>query len=92
MDENRIAYCGVDCAACPDLKDKKCPGCRRTAWPEGDACMPVECCRKRGIRFCGECPGFPCADMKEFYRESPGHEEAYRRMLDLSGRLRDGGK
>ena len=87
MDEASIAYCGVDCAACGDYAGGKCPGCRQTEWKEGDICMPVECCRKKGISFCGECSAFPCADMKEFYGESESHKRAYGRML----RLHDGG-
>ena len=75
------AYCGVDCSACEDYISGKCPSCRETAWTEDDICMPVRCCREKGIDCCGQCGGFPCADMEEFYRESPSHEEAYARML-----------
>ena len=78
-----IAYCGVDCSACPDLASGKCPSCRKTVWEEGDECMPVACCKKRGVSFCGECPVFPCGDMKEFYEESEGHREAFDRMRVL---------
>ena len=85
MDITHIAFCGVDCAACPDLKSGKCPGCRQTEWEPGDECMPVRCCGEKHIPFCGKCPDFPCADMREFYEESDGHREAYDRML----RLRD---
>ena len=84
MENDMIAYCGVDCSACSDLAEGKCPGCRQTDWPEGDECMPVACCRKKGVAFCGECPGFPCADMREFYEESESHRQAYARRLSLS--------
>ena len=80
QDPRMIAYCGVDCAACADFTGGKCPGCRQTDWKPGDACMPVECCRRKGIESCGECPSFPCPDMAEFYRESESHERAYARM------------
>lgn len=83
MDETRIAYCGVDCAACPDLLHQKCPGCRQTDWKPDDICMPVACCKKRGILLCGACTDFPCSDMAEFYQESDGHREAYRRMIEV---------
>ena len=83
MDNRLIAYCGVDCSVCPDLKSGKCAGCRNTDWKEGSICLPVECCRKRGIDFCGQCEQFPCPDMKEFYRESPSHEQAYALMLSI---------
>ncbi len=80
MENESIAYCGVDCAACPDLASGKCPGCRRTRWEPGDECMPVACCRGKKIDCCGRCDTFPCADMAAFYGESEGHAAAYERM------------
>lgn len=81
MNREMIAYCGVDCAACVDYAEGKCPGCRQTVWEEGDACLPVACCRGKGIAFCGECSSFPCADMEAFYKESDIHARAYARMM-----------
>ena len=81
----RTAYCGVDCSACVDLKSGTCPGCRQTVWEGADICLPVACCRKKRIEFCGQCGSFPCEDMKAFYQESESHECAYRRMLSLRG-------
>ena len=78
-----IAYCGVDCGACPDYKDGKCPSCRLSEWKEDDICMPVKCCRDRGIECCAYCVSFPCEDMSAFYGESPSHRAAYERMLPL---------
>ena len=78
-----IAYCGVDCSVCPDYKTGVCPSCRMTVWKEGDACMPVACCRDKGIDCCAFCEGFPCADMAEFYDDSDSHRVAYRRMLAI---------
>ena len=83
-----IAYCGVDCSACPDYQNGVCPSCRRTEWTADDICMPVKCCREKSIRFCGNCTDFPCGDMKEFYRESESHAEAYRRMLAAGGDIK----
>lgn len=77
--DRMIAYCGVNCAVCPDFTQGKCSGCRDTAWGD-DPCMPVRCCNGKGIDACGACDAFPCADMAAFYRESEGHREAYRRM------------
>ena len=78
-----IGYCGVDCAVCPDFTGGVCPGCRKSTWPDGDACPPIPCCQEKGIDLCGRCPRFPCAMMAEFYEESDGHREAYRRMCLL---------
>ena len=80
MDITYIAYCGVDCSACADLKSSKCPGCRMTEWGAGEICMPVDCCNKRSISACGECADFPCEEMKSFYAESESHEAAFERM------------
>lgn len=80
-----IAYCGVDCFACADYKTGVCPSCRLTEWDEDDLCMPVRCCREKGIEACAFCGGFPCADMRAFFEESDSHKAAYRRLL----RMRD---
>lgn len=80
----RIAYCGVDCAVCTDYTDDKCPGCRKTDWKPDDICLPVECCRKKEISCCGECPSFPCAEMEGFYTESESHALAFTRMQAIS--------
>ncbi len=80
MDLDSIGFCGVDCAACPDLLRKKCPGCRQSRWPDGDPCMPVACCARRQIACCGQCAVFPCPEMRAFYGESEGHALALRRM------------
>ena len=78
-----IGYCGVDCAACPDYGGGVCPGCRKSTWPDGDACPPIACCREKNIDLCGRCLRFPCAMMAEFYGESEGHRKAYERMSGL---------
>ena len=86
MNDN-IAYCGVDCSVCPDYLDKSYPSCRLTEWTEEDICMPVRCCREKGIEFCGACDSFPCKDMAEFYEESDSHRKALERMKAISQKL-----
>lgn len=83
MDQELIAYCGVDCSVCADYTGGKCPGCRQTQWQPGDECLPVACCRKRRISLCGECADFPCEDMRAFYGESESHASAYARMASI---------
>ena len=84
---NHIAWCGVDCAACPDYLSGKCPNCRRSQWPDGEPCMPVACCQEKGILSCGACEAFPCPEMREFYEESDSHRQAFKRMQTVA-RLR----
>ena len=81
--DSLIAYCGVDCSSCMDYRSKTCPSCRATAWKADDLCMPVQCCREKQIDVCAFCNAFPCTDMAEFYEESDGHREAYRRMCTV---------
>ena len=70
---------------CADYRAGKCPGYRRTQWQEGDECMPVRCCREKGINYCGQCPVFPCDDMREFYTQPDSHRQTYERMKALRG-------
>lgn len=89
MERDLIAYCGVDCGACEDYVNGKCPSCRKTDWKEDDICLPVRCCREKGIDHCGMCSEFPCRDMEAFYNESDSHIDAYLRMCEMSGRFED---
>ena len=80
----QIAYCGVNCFACSDYTNKICPSCKHTQWTEEDICMPVKCCKEKGIDFCAFCNNFPCDDMADFYEESKSHKEAYHRMVSMN--------
>ena len=82
---NHIAFCGADCAVCPDFLSGKCPNCRKSPQPGGDACRPAACCLKKGLLCCGDCESFPCADMADFYAESEGHRQALARMEKVAG-------
>ena len=79
-----LGYCGVDCSVCADFTQGKCPSCRGTQWKNDDICHPVKCCREKGIAVCGQCIGFPCDMMTEFYEESDSHREAGERMRQIS--------
>ena len=81
--KNSIAYCGVDCSECADFIHQKCPSCRLTEWNDDDMCMPVRCCREKGIELCAFCSVFPCKNMAGFYEESESHREARSRMESL---------
>lgn len=85
MDKALTAYCGVDCSACRDFQINVCKGCRKTN--DDDPCMPVACCREKGVSLCGECKDFPCGDMKEFYRESESHEQAFVLMQKIHNEI-----
>ena len=53
--------CGAECSKCPFKED--CKGCAATEGkPFGGSCTVAECCKKRGLAACSECPS-PC-DLK----------------------------
>ena len=79
-DIENLGYCGVDCSVCPDFTQGQCVSCRQTEWKEDNICMPVKCCRGKGISVCGQCGKFPCQDMTAFYEESDSHRQAGERM------------
>ena len=85
---NNLGYCGVDCSACPDDTQGECPSCRDSRWADGDICLPVRCCREKGLDLCGQCGVFPCPMMAESYQESDSHRQAEERMLRFSQKSR----
>ncbi len=56
-----IGCCGFYCGSCPTYRQGACRGCRAAHAP-GD-CFTHTCVTRRGLRFCGECADFPCADI-----------------------------
>ncbi len=63
-----IPPCAIFCGACPRyIRDKDpCPGagerCRERRCRGIYGC----CVEKKGLRFCYECPTFPCSRFKKF--------------------------
>ena len=69
MDEDMIAYCGMNCELCSAyLKKRKnpCPGCK----PRGMGCLHpggkglCEKVHNKEVEFCFECEDFPCKRLK----------------------------
>lgn len=56
-----IGCCGFYCGSCPTFIKENCRGCI-LEHKEGD-CFTHTCVTKKGLRFCGECPDFPCDDI-----------------------------
>lgn len=62
-----ISVCGIDCAKCPFMLDKKCEGCRIVA-PQGKCvwggtCDTHDCAVNQGLNHCGQCKNFPCEQL-----------------------------
>ncbi len=55
-----IAYCGLICAL--DSCFTNCGGCRAGKGCGDKGCFQKECCTKRGLCGCWECPDFPCGN------------------------------
>ena len=51
--------------------DGSCSGCRSTAHNgcSIEGCFLVDCTKKHGIDFCGECDEFPCMKTKDLFEE-----------------------
>jgi hypothetical protein len=79
---NMLAPCGITCAVCyVHLKKKKpCLGCRGQDASKPEHCRKCEikdCATGQGIKFCLECPTFPCAIIKRL-------DKSYRQRYQVS--------
>jgi hypothetical protein len=96
--DNRAAYCGLFCGACPvflatraegglateDGSRIACDGCRSERLPSWCAeCGLKACAKKKGLAFCGECSDFPC-DPYAGFRDA----KEYPYHLDCPGYLK----
>ncbi len=75
-----IGFCGVDCSACPDYLNFKCPGCRASIGLSEEECMAAQCCMDKNILVCSQCREYPCDNMKDFFMESESHKAAEKRL------------
>ncbi len=61
----KIGVCGVACETCPRMMQGVCPngeeGCRPRA---NELCKIASCAFTKGVRWCFECPEFPCETTK----------------------------
>ena len=57
----------------------KCNGCRSetlTAYCKN--CHMRKCAAEKGIDFCGECPDYPCPEIKDFQSQMPHRAELWK--------------
>jgi hypothetical protein len=57
FDPTLVRYCGFYCGSCPTYCRGECNGC--VSDPD-HVCFTHQCVPQKGLRFCGECPDFPC--------------------------------
>ncbi len=93
MDENLLAPCGINCALCVHYQARRldldrrgfrksyCTGCRS----EDRSCALKSACElleQGSVRFCNECPGFPCVRLKRLDRRYDKYHTSLLERLD----------
>lgn len=60
--------CGIVCSECEYKKEPtNCNGCVEIDKPFwGDKCPVKSCCEDKNLNNCGNCPTFPCDQLKQF--------------------------
>ena len=61
------------------VSDVECHGCRseKRSFFCREECKMAKCAADKGIDFCGECPEYPCVDLKEFQSKMPHRIELW---------------
>ncbi len=62
------------------VDELKCDGCRteKRCFYCRERCKMAKCASDRGLEFCGECPEYPCRDLKVFQAEMPHRIELWK--------------
>jgi hypothetical protein len=62
------------------VEELECHGCRseKRGFFCRDYCTMTKCTSERGIDFCGECPEYPCAELKAFQVQMPHRIELWK--------------
>ena len=60
------------------VSDMECHGCRtdKRSFFCRTECTMTKCAADKGIDFCGECPEYPCADLKDFQAKNASQDRA----------------
>lgn len=63
-----IPPCGIFCGACPVFVRgrKPCPGAANHCQQRQCRTFYICCIKERGLRFCYQCPIYPCSKFKKF--------------------------
>jgi hypothetical protein len=78
----KVAVCGLACEICPLMTRGECPNGDEGCMPKMNRmCKISTCAFERGVRYCFQCPDFPC----ETTKSGP---IAYDYCMFISGKLK----
>jgi hypothetical protein len=82
IDQKMFAPCGMNCMVCyVHLKNKKpCGGCMNSDINKPERCRLCKikiCAHEKQLRYCLECPDFPCLQIKNL-------DKSYRKRYGVS--------
>jgi hypothetical protein len=62
------------------VEELQCDGCRteKRCYYCRERCKMAKCASDKGVDFCGECPEYPCEDLKVFQAEMPHRIELWK--------------
>ena len=91
IDFSTVTACGECCAGCGKKAAGLCEGCLESdghcmEWKESGRCPVHKCCREHGVRFCGLCAEFPCAELPKMIHWNP---DAVAHLAGLAELYRD---
>ena len=68
------------------VEDLQCTGCRtdQRSFHCRTICTFVGCAAEKGVDFCGDCPDYPCEDLKAFQSERPHRAELWNSLEQIS--------
>jgi hypothetical protein len=84
-----VPPCGIFCGGCPVYQRKRngCAGAETRCRRRRCKGLYVCCVEKRGLRFCHECPIYPCARFRRFaahwLKNGQCHFDNQRRLKEL---------
>lgn len=82
-----LAPCGLYCGECLGFQEGKCGGClsrKGLCLKYSKVCKIYECCiGRKNLRFCSECPKFPCSSLKKFFDTKEWFKEVVSNLLQI---------
>ncbi|MBQ7132290.1 MAG: DUF3795 domain-containing protein [Oscillospiraceae bacterium] len=88
IDFSAVTACGESCVKCKKKTEGLCKGCIETdgyipEWAESGRCKVHACTRMHGVRFCGLCAEFPCAQLTEVIHWNPDITDHMKKLAQM---------